>query len=119
MEAEYLFVTDCPAAMEKTSVGTPTPVTVDVNTQKFTVKNANDGNAVSDDKTVSPDWGKTGAAQGPSSIRLTLTYNFPEIRGGVATGAVDDDGTPIDETFNITTVVRGGNVCASRKIVPF
>ena len=112
MEAQYLFVTDCPTG--KNSVpgagAGAAPTAVDLNAQQFTIKNADDGNSWSDDTSVSPNYGKPDAAQGPSSIQLKLTYNFPKIRGG----SIETGGT--DQEFNISAVVRGGNVCASRKI---
>ncbi|MBR3481909.1 MAG: prepilin-type N-terminal cleavage/methylation domain-containing protein [Neisseriaceae bacterium] len=112
MTAEYLFVTDCPSAVTKTSSGTP--VTQDeLNGQTFTVQQADgSNNAIADISKGSNNEG----AQGPSSIRLDLTYNFPNIRGGsVATGGGTAN-APQNETFRISAVVRGGNVCASRKI---
>ena len=110
MTARYLFVTDCPSSLTTNSSGTPV-TEAELNGQSFTVQNADDGDAFLD---VHPE----REAQGPSSVSIELIYNFPKIRGGsVATGKVKADGvTPEDEEFNITAVVRGGNVCASRKI---
>lgn len=111
MTAQYLFVTDCPTAKATTGTGSGGASTaIDLNTQAFTVRDAGVANAIEDDETVSPNYGKADAMQGPSSIRLQLTYDFPDIRGGtIATGGKN-------QTFNISAVVRGGNVCASRKI---
>ena len=106
MEAKYLFVTDCPESVIPSGGASSA-----LNEQQFTVRNADDGNFLADDTAAgSVNFGRDGAAQGPSSIRLTLTYDFPNIRGGsVATGDTDQE-------FNISAVVRGGNVCASRKV---
>ena len=104
MEAEYLFVTDCPSGTI-TASGAPSGASgstlTTINDQKYTVKDAKDGNVLLD----------SVGNQGPSSVRLTLTYDFPAIRGGsVATGGTD-------QKFVITLTVRGGNVCASRKLM--
>lgn len=104
MEAEYLFVTDCPSGTI-TASGAPSggsgSTLATINDQKYTVKDAKDGNVLLD----------SVGNQGPSSVRLTLTYDFPAIRGGsVATGGTD-------QKFVITSTVRGGNVCASRKLM--
>lgn len=109
MEADFLFVTDCKSGMLNTSGGSGGVASGDLNSQQFDVKSADDGDtfAVGTDN------------HGPSSVHLTLTYNFPKIRGGtVPTGKIDAAGNPEDEKFDISAVVRGGNVCASRKIVP-
>ena len=107
MTAQYLFVTDCPSAKPDDTLTNPVAA---LNAQAFTVRNADDGNMIEDDKSVSPNNGKDDAVQGPSSIRLELTYDFPKIRGG----AIETGGQ--GEKFYISAVVRGGNVCASRKI---
>lgn len=102
MEADFLFVTDCKSGMLNTSGASGGVASGDLNSQQFDVKSADDGDtfAVGTDN------------HGPSSIQLRLTYDFPKIRGG----SVDTGKT--DEKFDISAVVRGGNVCASRKIVP-
>ncbi|MBR7002740.1 MAG: prepilin-type N-terminal cleavage/methylation domain-containing protein [Neisseriaceae bacterium] len=104
MSADYLFVTDCPSALI-TDQNTGATVSIpELNGQSFTVQSADDGNAILD---IDPN----KEAQGPSSVRVTLTYDFPNLRGGnIATGDQDQE-------FNISAVVRGGNVCASRKVV--
>ena len=114
MTAEYLFVTECPSGAITSSggaiisgggasAGSGGSTLANINDQKFTVQDAASGDALLD-KPI-------GAYQGPSSVRLTLTYDFPTIRGGsVATGGTDQE-------FVITSTVRGGNVCASRKIL--
>ena len=107
MEADYLFVTDCESGMVASSGGSAGTARDDLNSQTFEIQKASvseGGSAYKDAK---------DRFYGPSSIHLTLTYDFPKIRGG----SVETGGT--DQKFNITAVVRGGNVCASRKIVPF
>lgn len=110
MTAEYLFVTDCPSGLVATGTSTTAAATASWNTQNYELKDAEDG-----DVKLDPTY---NGNQGPTSVHLTLTYNFPNIRGGsVLTGAVDaTKGGPKDETFDIVTTVRGGNVCASRKL---
>ena len=105
MTAEYLFVTECPSGTITVS-GSPSggsgSTLATINDQKYTVQSADDGNVLND---------ASVGNQGPSSVRLTLTYNFPTIRGGsVATGGTGEE-------FVITSTVRGGNVCASRKLM--
>ena len=118
MEAEFLFVTDCKSGMKPASsptggasgTGSTTP-SDELNSQTFDIKSTKAG-----DGAVF----QTGSGEyyGPSSIHLTLTYNFPKIRGeSVPTGKTDAAGNPVEEKFDISAVVRGGNVCASRKII--
>lgn len=103
MTAEFLFVTEC-----KTGV-LGAGVTDADNTHKFywrtpTATEVKNGAAISDPVSSGT------VVQGPSAVHLTLNYDFPKVRGGgVESG-------PAGQNFEIVAVVRGGNVCASRKL---
>lgn len=107
MTAEYLFVRECPSGTIVTA-GASVPAgsgatLATVNDQLYVVRDAEAGTG-----DVEQD---TRGNQGPSSVRLTLTYNFPDVRGGSVSSGNKG------EQFVITSTIRGGNVCASRKLM--
>ena len=99
MTAQYLFVTECPSAL------IPAGGAGAVNDQNYELMDAQ--NAVFGAAKEEA----AGVYQGPASIHLKLTYRFPRIRGGSISSGDDTN-----HIFDIVATVRGGNVCASRKL---
>ncbi len=94
MNADYVFIPDCPSAAAESAV---------VNNYTFTVQSADEGNTIRNAATGNDP-------RPPVAVNLVLTYDYPQAFGQ------DTAAQMTDNIFRIDATVRGGNVCAERKL---
>lgn len=90
MAADFVFVPNCPSVLSN-----------DPNNYTFTARAAGDGNTI-----LNAD----GDPQPPVMANITLTYNYPKALGK------DTNAQMNNNQFQITAAMRGGNICANRKL---